>query len=144
MTERDKRIDEMLDREAIRDLPVRYCHYVRQKDVEAVLDLFSDNCVFDVGDGGGDLIGKAKHSGKDVMRTFFSEGFVRVDPWPFVHNHVVNLTGPDRAKGWVYMEMRGGPKLRTASIVVYEDDYVKENGRWRFQKRALTLTGIPE
>jgi hypothetical protein len=42
------------------------------------------------------------------------------------------------------MEMRGGPKLRTASIVVYEDDYVKENGRWRFQKRALGLTEIPE
>ena len=31
----------MLDREAIRDLPVRYCHCVWKNDVEGIVNLFT-------------------------------------------------------------------------------------------------------
>jgi hypothetical protein len=144
MTGRDKQIDDMLDREAIRDLPVRYCHFVRQKNVKAVLDLFSENAVFDVAVGADDFIADGAHTGKATIEKVFSTGLDKIDPWPFVHNHVIDLQGNDRAKGWVYAEIRiGTEKMRAAQIVVYEDDYVKENGRWKFHKRALTLTPIP-
>lgn len=35
-------VQEMLDREATRDLPVRYCHYVWKNDVEGIVNLFTD------------------------------------------------------------------------------------------------------
>ena len=40
-SDRDRAIDDLLDREAIRELPVRYCHCVRTRNLEAMLDLFA-------------------------------------------------------------------------------------------------------
>jgi hypothetical protein len=39
-------IQEVIDREAIRTLPVRYCHCVWQKDVDGWANLFSEDGAF--------------------------------------------------------------------------------------------------
>ena len=43
---REQQIDEMLDREAIRDLAVRYCHHIWRDEVDAVGTLFTADGVF--------------------------------------------------------------------------------------------------
>lgn len=143
-TDRDQALSDLLDREAIRELPVRYCHYVRTRDL-AMVDLFADDGGFDMPSsvtGRADVGGVWR--GKAALTEVFKAGFERSDPWPFVHNHVVNLEGPDTASGFVYAEIRkGNENMRLVQIVVYEDHYVKERGRWKFKLRKLTSQPVP-
>ena len=144
-SEREQQIGDLLDREAIRELPVRYCHYVRTRNLAPMLDLFAD-------DGGFEMPASVSSTsmmngvfkGRTQLAEVFSAGFERSDPWPFVHNHIVDLKGPERASGFVYVELRMGlEQMRATQIVVYEDDYVKEQGRWKFKSRKLNGTPIP-
>ena len=41
-------VQQCLDREAIRDLPARYCHYVRTRNIAGILDLYAPDGVFDM------------------------------------------------------------------------------------------------
>ena len=143
--ERERQISDMLDREAIRELPVRYCHYVRTRNLERMLDLFAEDGGFEMDEN---VTGKAGTGGTwyggAALAEVFRAGFARSDPWPFVHNHVIELEGPDRATGFVYAEVRkGDQQMRLVQIVVYEDDYVREKGRWKFARRKLNSTPVP-
>jgi ketosteroid isomerase-like protein len=40
------RVRELVDREEIRDLPVRYCDCLWRKDVDGLLGLFADDATF--------------------------------------------------------------------------------------------------
>lgn len=42
----DELVRELADREAIRDLPVRYCECLWRKDVDGLLGLFKDDATF--------------------------------------------------------------------------------------------------
>ena len=46
MLELEAAVQKCLDREAIRDLPARYCHYVRTRNVAGILDLYAPDGVF--------------------------------------------------------------------------------------------------
>jgi hypothetical protein len=142
----EQQLASLLDREAIRELPRLYCHYVRTRALNPMLELFSD-------DGGFEMPSPGSHAplaggvwtGRAALAEVFQAGFVRSDPYPFVHNHIVDLTGPETATGFVYAEVRmGNQNMRAALVVVYEDEYVKERGRWKFRFRKLNLTPIPE
>ena len=146
VSERDQQLSDLIDREAIRELPVRYCHCVRTSSLEPMLELFSEDGGFEMpsNDAPGSMKGGV-WKGQKALAEVFQAGFQGSDPWPFVHNHIVNLHGPDRASGFVYAEIRfGTQKMRQVMVVVYEDDYVKERGRWKFKFRKLNMTPIPE
>jgi hypothetical protein len=142
---REQQVSDMLDREAIRELPVRYCHYVRTRSLEPMLDLFADDGGFEMpASVASQAVESGVFRGKQQLAEVFQAGFQRSDPWPFVHNHVVDLQGPDRATGFVYAEIRmGTQRMRTVQIVVYEDEYVKVDGRWKFRLRKLNGTPVP-
>ena len=56
----------------------------------------------------------------------------------FIHNHVVEVRG-DHATGFSYLEAK--PVYKGESYVVaarYDDEYVRQNGHWKFKKMALT------
>mgnify|MGYP003577250876 CR=1 FL=1 len=145
ISERDRQIDAMLAREAIRDLPVRYCHCVRTRDLETMLDLFADDGIVEMPKGvAASSANGGVFQGREALSQVFTAGYTRSDPWPFVHNHVVNLHGDDRASGFVYAEIRKSDEaMRVTLIVVYEDEYVKERGRWKFARRKMNGTPIP-
>ena len=129
----ERELQALLDREAIRELPVLYCHYVWKNDVEGIVGLFSAEGVFDA-PGLGRVTGHAR------LREAYARALQGLAPKPFIHNHVVTLEGPDRATGACYVELRALNQPEAGTIAGFYDDlYVRENGRWRFGERKATL-----
>jgi SnoaL-like domain len=134
-------MDGLLDREAIRQLPAIYCHYVRTKNIDGIVSLFTADGELilsgNIGQGGG-----AK--GTEALKAFYEKSIAGADPWPFTHNHYIEMLGGGKAKGYVYVEIRyGSQNFRTTVIGVYEDQYVKEGGVWKIQSRKFTGTPVP-
>ncbi|MDB5713963.1 MAG: hypothetical protein JWO15_1360 [Sphingomonadales bacterium] len=130
---------DLLDREAIRDLPIIYCHNVWEKNIDGIVSQFTSD---------GELVLPANlgsgAKGTKALREFYIKSIASADPRPFVHNHYVVLLGGGRAKGFVYAELRyGSQKFRTAMIGVYADDYLKVGGVWKLARREFTATPVP-
>ena len=91
----------VIDREAIRDLPLRYCHCVWQKDLDGYVNLFTEDGSISTSDP------SLPHAqGREGLRKMISEGLETMKPRPFIHNHVIEMLGADRAKGTCYVEVR--------------------------------------
>lgn len=128
----EQTISRLADLEEIRDLPRLYAHYVWQKDTDQAVALFAADGTMDAGDG--NPIG-----GHDALREGYERMLAAGELQPFVHNHVIELDG-DQASGTVYLDLRatmGGTAMIGSGY--YDDCYVREQGRWRFRSRVLTL-----
>lgn len=125
----------VIDREAIRTLPVRYCHCVWQKDLDGYVDLFTDDGSISTNDPS-----LPRAQGRDGLRKMISTGLDDMKPRPFIHNHVVELLGPDRAKGTCYVEVRmqrdGKPWAMSGW---YNDEYAKVGDEWKFKSRQIIV-----
>lgn len=137
MNDIQKMVLELLDRETIRQLPIAYCHYVRTRNIPAMLDLFTDDAEFDVDKK---LFPDGIGRGRDALVKAWTEGIEKLDPWPFIHNHLVEFTGRDSATGYVHAEFRmGNMNYRVTSIGIYTDKYVRlASGEWKFRSRSLS------
>jgi hypothetical protein len=131
-------IQELIDREAIRTLPIRYCHCVWRKDADGWANLFTEDGAISATDPS-----LPRAEGHDALRKMISSGLETSKPRPFIHNHVVELLGPDRAKGTCYVEvrlLRDGKKQYMAGW--YDDEYAKERGEWKFKSRKINIDSI--
>ena len=101
-----KKIEEIVadlaDRDAIKDLPVRYCDCVWQGNLEGLLDLFVDDGIFIVKGREREAVSK----GRAEMRKMYQQALGDVSPRPYIHNHVVDLQGRGKATGRCYVELR--------------------------------------
>jgi len=126
-----ERLTRIEDREAIRDLLASYCYAIAAKDVERVLALFVPDCRVEV-------LGNV-YSGESGLRALYADSLT-VDPKPFVHNHWIELRSEAAARGKAVFEIRqtreGTPE---SSVGCYEDEYAKEGGVWRFQRRTFAF-----
>jgi len=137
----EARMQEMTDREAIRDLRYRYHEYVNEGRFREIASLFTDDGELDFAH-----LGKAK--GRAEIQKFFggiAGDTPAADPkrpritWvkQFIHNHVIQLHG-DHGHGFSYLEAKpiyGGEAFLVAAR--YDDDYVRQNGEWKFKKMGL-------
>lgn len=126
-------LDQMRDREAIRELPITYCYYVHQKDVNAIVGLFTKDGRLvlspELGSGA---------QGTEALRSLYEKSIASADPWPSVHNHHIVILSANKAKGSIYAQIRYGSQgYRTVAIGVYEDEYEKVDGAWRFKSRVF-------
>jgi hypothetical protein len=121
------------DRAEIADLRLAYHAAVNEKRPEAIGPLFARAGSLDFG-----ALGRA--AGRAAIDAFFTAtlsdpaSFVK----QFIHNHAIEIDGPDHATGASYLEAR--PVYHGESYMVaarYEDEYVREDGRWRFQSMTL-------
>ena len=126
-------VQDLLDREAIRDLPVRYCHYVWTNDVEGMMGLFTEDGLLSTASDSDDQVRDI--AGAEALRAFYV-GLEAIKPRPYIHNHVVDLLGDGHAKGTCYVELRLATKaMEPLGTGYYDDEYVKVDGAWKFKAR---------
>ena len=131
---KEDQLKALLDREAIRDLPARYCDCVWRNDIEGLVALFVPDGEFAMSTA--DKTWSAK--GHKELLDFYARGLA-MTPRPFIHNVVVDLGKKGRATGRAYVELRslrnGMEWLGTGS---YVDTYEKHKGVWKFARREFT------
>jgi len=133
---REQLIDEMLDREAIKDLPARYCHYVWTKNLEGVLSLFTEDGLFSSGGAGP----SHEVKGQAALRQFYASEPDRVGARPFIHNIVIELKSPTRAIGNSYLELRSAAQqMKWIGTGYYDDEYEKVGNQWKFKSRRFKM-----
>ena len=126
MTTLEERIRAIEDRDQIRELTARYCHSIAKAEAAAVVDLFCEDGIFEMGE--------RVVRGRGELEEFYS---VVSDspPIPFIQNHVIELDG-DQASGLCSVEIRivqQGEAYTAAGW--YDDHYRREGDRWRFAHR---------
>jgi hypothetical protein len=129
----------LLDRDAIRDLVLKYCHYVNKNDAEGISGLFSFDGRLLV-PSGSELGDKSVYTGFQELLELYSK-VTGADRGlrPFIHNHYVELDGNECGRGVLDVEMRvASQNYELAMIGEYADIYVKQNGVWKFQERSFS------
>lgn len=138
MKSKDELVSEMLDREAIRELPVRYCDCVWRNDMAGLVGLFAEDGVFVVKGHKRSVTNK----GRAELKKMYEGALGNVNPRPYIHNHVVDLTGPNKGVGRCYVELRSFSRnMEWIGSGYYEDEYVKTAEGWKFGSRTFTSVG---
>ena len=104
----DEILTELSDREAIRDLPVRYCDCVWQGTLEAMLDLFAKDAVFITKGRQREAVSR----GRDELRKMYQKALGDFTPRP------VYPQSRGRSQG---QDQRDRPMLRRTAQRVASD-----------------------
>jgi hypothetical protein len=128
-------VAELAAREAIRELPIRYCDCVWRNDMAELVNLFTTD---------GEFITKGRvrehrASGRDSLMKLYN-GLTSGDltPRPYIHNHVIDLKGNGRASGRCYVEIRDAQhNFEWGGSGFYDDEYVKTDDGWKFKSRTF-------
>jgi SnoaL-like protein len=132
----EQAVTDLADRDAVRELPIRYCDCVWRDDVTGIVDLFADDGAF-ITKGR-----KREHRavGRDALLKLYGGGLTNGDmtPRPYIHNHVIDIKGSSQATGRCYVEIRDAKKnFQWGGSGFYEDEYVKLGDRWKFKSRTF-------
>ena len=66
-------------------------------------------------------------------------------PRPYIHNHVVTLTGRKSAIGRCYLDLRSGKNnMDWLGAGYYNDRYIKKDGEWKFESRDFIVVRMDE
>lgn len=139
----EQQVADLLAREAIRDLPLRYCDCVWRDDIDGIVALFTTAGSFTV------LIAdtETKVEGHDALREFYA-GAMDLMPRPYIHNHVVDLVADDIATGRCYLDLRSARNnMDWLGAGYYEDAYRATTDGWKFASRrfyVVHMTELPE
>jgi hypothetical protein len=130
----EQKVQELADREEIRELIARYAHRVARGESNA--ELFTDDGVFITR-----IPGRPVQSlGREKIAKLYKEASARPDhPLPMIHNYLISISD-NEATGLCSNELRITEDGR--SIIAsgyYEDRYRRENGRWKFAMRDATF-----
>jgi len=129
-------VSELADRDAIRELPQRYCDCVWRGDVDGIVNLFAEDGVFTI-------VGRKNENtakGRSELLKSYKDGLASLTPRPYIHNHVVELKGKGRASGRCYVELRDASNnMGWLGTGFYHDEYVKVGDNWKFQSRRVQL-----
>lgn len=133
----ERRVQRLEDRFAINDLVVNYATLLDDAQWDALGELFTEDGVF------------ASPNSHTVGRAAVIANFkVKHAPFPVTwhdpHGMAVEFDDDDHARGTVigYAELASGEAAVVTSIR-YQDDYRREDGRWRFAKRhVLSVYGM--
>jgi len=128
-------VTELADREAIRELPARYCDCVWQGNLDAMIDLFAQDGQFISKGRKREAVNKGHHE----LRKMYERAIGETRPRPYIHNHVVDLKSKTTATGRCYVELRSAARnFEWIGTGFYDDEYVKVDGKWKFASRKFT------
>ena len=126
-------IQELWDREKIRELTYHYGLAVEAQDEEQMANLFT-------ADGAADFssLGRGVIRGQQALKEFYRSTWqLRIKP--FFTNHVIRVEG-DRATGTCSLQntgIRGNDSMIGAGRL--HDEYQKVNGEWKFKSRRVEI-----
>jgi hypothetical protein len=134
----EQKIQELADREEIRELISRYAHCVAHG--VSVADMFTDDGAFIL-----------RIPGRPAQETRGRDQLVKhlaptgsVHPLPMIHNYLLAISG-DGATGMCSNELRiteNGQSIIASGY--YQDKLRRENGRWKFVVRdAIFIHWVP-
>ena len=139
MKKTDELVQEIADREAIRDLSDRYCDCIWRKDLDGLVNLFTEDGVFRV-EG---LEVEAVARGRNKLRKVFEKAAEELNPRLFIHSRIVDLIDANRAKGRCYVEVfSANVGMQRIGFGYYEDEYAKIKDTWKFVSRRYFLDVI--
>jgi uncharacterized protein (TIGR02246 family) len=135
--DRDPAVQELLDKQAIRELTARYSRAADRGDAELMASVFHPDASYDQGGGQpmtGETIGEQIIAGlRAMMRSSFHQ----------VGGQLVDVRG-DTAVGETYTSgqhvLADGKRLRTQTR--YLDRFEKRDGEWRIASRRIVSEGI--
>jgi SnoaL-like domain len=140
MPKAKNQLQDLLDREAIRDLPLRYCDCVWRNDIPGLLKLFTKDGEFVIDAAGKEMGAK----GQAALLQIYRQG-LEIEPRPYIHNHVLELTSDKKAHGRCYLALHSGKRnMEFIGAGHYADTYVKVKGEWKFQRRYFTAVRLDE
>ena len=127
----DHRVQRLEDRFAIADLVVQYATLLDDAQWEALGQLFTEDGVF--GSPHSLTTGRAA-----VIENFKVKHAPFTWTWHDPHGHSVEFDDDHHARGTVigYAEL-GNAETTICTSIRYLDDYLREEGRWRFARRTV-------
>ena len=129
----EERLQQLEDRVAIQNLTAEYCRAIDDRDLEAFLETYTEDCVLRYKDGAMRIDGKAD------LRAYYTKRFMDYGlTFHYPHAHVITFDGPDDAHGWLsgHAEMGLSGEGWLAAFR-YTDMYRREVKGWRFKEREL-------
>ncbi|QJB68791.1 nuclear transport factor 2 family protein [Parasphingorhabdus halotolerans] len=132
MSELETRIDRLESLDSIRQLPAKYALTLDMRDIDMMVTLFPENV----------RVGKDA-SGRKALRAYMD----RTLRSPFtgtshhIGGHIIEFDDPDHAHGIVYSKnehetpIEGGDDEWVIMQMMYVDNYVRQDGRWYFERR---------
>lgn len=130
----EARVKVLEDMEAIKKLKYRMLYYLDHRDFAAANDCFSSNPKMDCGEYG-------KPVGRDEVTKFHMEILPKMSKFTmhFIFNPDIEITGETTAKGRYYGYIPRTTANNEANFlcVMYDEEYVKENGVWKISSYAI-------
>jgi len=125
--------------EEIKQLKYRYLRFLDTKEWDLLADLFVEDATSAYGDG------KYAFEGRDAIMTFLRDALGRhsILTAHHVHQPEIELTSESTATGvWALwdtvIDLEHQLTIRGAAF--YRDEYVKQNGQWRFRTTGYQRT----
>jgi len=132
MNDMQYRIDRLESLDAIRQLPAKYALTLDMRDIDMMVTLFPEDV----------RVGKDA-TGRAALRAYMD----RTLRSPFtgtshhIGGHIIEFDDADHAHGIVYSKnehetpVADGPDEWVIMQMMYADDYIRQDGRWYFQRR---------
>jgi hypothetical protein len=127
-------VRELVDREAIRDLPNRYIDCLYRHDLDGLVTLFTPDGTYGVKDYQSEVVTR----GRAKLKKMFARLVSDMNPRPLIHVQVVELRSANSASGRCYVELRTDTvRVEEAGSGYFEDEYAKIGAEWKFASRRL-------
>jgi uncharacterized protein (TIGR02246 family) len=128
------------DRAAIHRLLIEYGRTLDARDFGGFAALFARDGVYVAGGSNGEPLSGAQ-AGEAMQRTFAENALGFAEPnYHLFFNETVEFTGPDSASATsqsLYMVPGEDRAPRAAMMAQYDDELVREDGRWKFARRVV-------
>jgi len=132
-------VQEIADREAIRDLCDRYCDCIWRKDIDGLVKLFAEDGTFKVEGVEVEAISR----GRRQLKKMYEKSIEKINPRPLVHSRIVDLLDSARATGRCYVEVfSANVGMERLGFGYYEDEYSRVKDTWKFASRRFSLDVI--
>ncbi len=128
------------DRAAIHRLLVDYGRTLDARDFDGFAGLFARDGVYVAGGADGRPL-SGPQAGEAMRRTFAENALGFAEPnYHLFFNETVDFTGADSARARsqsLYMVPSEDGAPRAAMMASYDDELVREDGRWKFARRVV-------